>query len=163
DVCIKWENAAIKFEDIGVRTVRLRFGVVLSEKGGALKKMLLPTKLGFGSALGSGNQFLPWIHIDDLIGIITKSISDESMKGAYNAVAPSFSNYNEFAKTMAEVMDKPFFMPNVPSLILKLIFGEMSKVILEGSKISSKKIIDSGYNFIFPNLKEALLDLLNNT
>ncbi|MCB9211692.1 MAG: TIGR01777 family protein [Ignavibacteriales bacterium] len=160
DVCIKWETAALQFEGIGVRTVRLRFGVVLSEKGGALKKMLLPTKLGFGSALGSGKQFLPWIHIDDLIGIIAKSVSDESMKGVYNAVAPSFTNYNEFAKTLAEVINKPFFMPNVPSFALKLIFGEMSKVILEGSRISCQKLIDAGYNFNFPNLEEALIDLL---
>lgn len=160
DVCKKWEDAALKFQNIGVRTILLRFGVVLSTDGGALKKMLLPTKLGFGSALGSGKQFLPWIHFKDLINIIEKSIIDESMNGAYNIVSPSNTTYYDFAKVLAKVMNKPFFMPNVPAFLLKLVFGEMSKVILEGSKISSNKIIESGYKFKFTDLDHSLTDLL---
>ncbi len=159
-VCQLWEKSADKFDELKIRTVKLRFGVVLSEKGGALKKMILPTKLGIGSALGSGKQYLPWVHVDDVVKIIKKSIGDQLMKGVFNVVAPSYNIYNDFAKTLAAVLKKPFFMPNVPSFVLKLIFGEMAQIILEGSRVSSQKIIDSGYEFQFPNLKNALEDLL---
>ncbi len=161
DVCKKWEDASLKFEGIGVRTVQLRLGVVLSPKGGALKKILVPTKLGLGSALGTGKQFLPWIHIKDLASVIDKTISNENMKGAYNVVAPSFTNFNEFAKTLADAINKPLFMPNVPSFALKLLFGDMSKVILEGSRISPQKLIESGYSFQFPKLQDALKNLVS--
>jgi len=129
DVCEKWETAALKFQNIGVRTVLLRFGVVLSTEGGALKKMLIPTKLGFGSGLGSGKQYLPWIHFKDLINIIEKSIKDESMNGAYNIVSPSHTTYYDFAKALAKVMNKPFFMPNVPAFLLKLVFEIRQKTL----------------------------------
>ncbi len=162
NVCQKWEESTRQFSELGIRTVQLRFGVVLSPKGGALKKMLLPTKLGLGSALGSGRQYFPWIHISDAISAIEKCISDDNMKGAYNLVSPSMDNYNDFAKTLAEVLKKPYFMPNVPSFALKLVFGEMANIILEGSRVSSKKLSDSGFTFRYPNLKNALSNLLNN-
>lgn len=161
-VCKLWEASTKQFSDIGIRTVQLRFGVVLSPNGGALKKMLLPTKLGIGSALGSGKQFFPWIHISDAISAIDKCISDDNMNGAYNLVSPSVYNYNDFAKILAEVLKKPYFMPNVPSFALKLIFGEMANIILEGSRVSPQKLIDSGFTFKYPNLKEALSNLLNH-
>ncbi len=123
--------------------------------------MILPSKFGFGSALGSGNQFLPWVHIKDVVNIISKSISDTKMLGPYNVVAPSYCNYNEFSKTLAQVLNKPYFMPNVPSILLKLAFGEMSAIVLEGSRISSEKLINSGYKFQFTNLETALKDLIN--
>lgn len=160
-VCKLWEESADLFSGLGIRTVKLRLGVVLSKKGGALKKMILPSKFGFGSALGSGNQFLPWVHIKDVVNIISKSISDTKMLGPYNVVAPYYCNYNEFSKTLAQVLHKPYFMPNVPSILLKLAFGEMSAIVLEGSRISSEKLINSGYKFQFTNLETALKDLIN--
>lgn len=161
-VCKLWEESSKRFEELDIRTLQLRFGVVLSERGGALKKMVLPTKFGLGSALGNGNQFFPWIHIADVIGIIHKAIVDEQMQGAYNVVAPAHNTYNEFAKSLAEVLHRPFFMPNIPHWILKIVLGEMSQIILEGSRVSSQKIIDSGYEFRFTNLNYALADLLKD-
>lgn len=161
-VCQLWEQPTNKFNQLDIRTINLRFGVVLSEKGGALKKMLLPTKLGIGSALGSGEQFLPWIHIQDVVKIIMKVIDDQNLKGAYNLVAPSHNTYNEFAKALAKVMKKPFFMPNVPSFLLRIMLGEMSEIILEGSRISSRKITEAGYQFEFTDLENALSNLLIN-
>ena len=160
-VCKLWEESTKPFSDIGIRIVQLRFGVVLSPKGGALKKMLLPTKLGIGSALGSGKQYLPWIHITDAISAIEKSVFDKDIKGAYNLVSPSTDDYNSFAKTLAKTLQKPFFAPNVPSFVLKFIFGEMASIILEGSRISPQKLIDSGFNFKYSNLNNALSILLN--
>ena len=161
-VCKLWEKSADKFEEFGIRTVKLRFGVVLSAKDGALKKMILPTKLGVGSALGSGKQYFPWIHVDDVVKIIHKSIEDKLIKGVFNVVAPSNSNYNNFAEKLAKVMKKPFFMPNVPSILLKLALGEMSEIVLKGSRVSSEKLIESGYSFQFANLELALDDLLRS-
>jgi uncharacterized protein (TIGR01777 family) len=160
-VCKLWEKSADLFSDIGIRTVKLRFGVVLSVNGGALKKMLLPTKFGLGSALGSGKQFLPWVHINDVIKIISKSISDNKMQGPYNVVAPSFDTYDKFSSTLAHVLKKPYFLPNVPSFLLRLAFGEMSAIILKGSRISSEKLIKNGYKFQFDNLETALKNLVN--
>lgn len=159
-VCKLWEASSKQFENLGLRTVQLRFGVVLSKEGGALKKMLLPTKLGFGSALGSGKQYFPWVHTEDTVNIIIKSINDDNMNGPYNVVAPSSTNYDEFAKALAEVLKKPFFMPNVPSFFLKLILGEMSEIILKGSRVSSNKIENTGFAFEFTDLNIALNNLL---
>ncbi len=161
-VCKLWEESADQFSKLNIRTTKLRLGVVLSSKGGALKKMLLPTKLGLGSALGSGKQYFPWIHIDDVIGIIEKIISDNSIKGVYNTVSSNHVTNYEFSKSLSKVLGKPFFMPNVPKLILKMLFGEMSEIILEGSKISNNKIKSAGYNFKHTSLESALKDLITN-
>lgn len=160
EVCKLWEKSADNFNELELRTVKLRFGVVLSEKGGALKKMLPPTKLGIGSALGSGNQIFPWVHVEDVVNIISKSLNDKNMIGVFNVVAPSFNNYNDFAKTLAKVLHKPYFLPNVPAIALKLALGEMSEIVLKGSRISSNKIIEYGYSFNHTNLERALKDIL---
>jgi len=161
EVCKVWESSSKKFEDLGIRTCQLRFGVVLSAKGGALKKMIPPTKLGFGTALGTGKQYIPWVHIIDVIKSIEKCISNEKMNGPYNIVSPTYNTYNEFASFLAQALNKPYFLPNAPSFILKLILGEMAQIILEGSRISSHKLIDTGFDFQFTDLEEALSDLLN--
>ncbi|PID59613.1 MAG: TIGR01777 family protein [Ignavibacteriae bacterium] len=158
-VCKKWEESSKQFKKLRMRTVQLRFGVVLSAEGGALKKMILPAKFGFGSALGTGKQYFPWIHIDDVINILKNSVEDKNISGAYNLVAPEFNNYNDFSRKLNNVLNRPNLAPNVPSFVLQLIFGEMSKMLLEGSRISSKKIISTGYKFKFENLENALKDL----
>jgi len=162
EVCKLWEGSSRQFEHLGIRTVQLRFGVVLSTKGGALTKMLLPTKLGLGSALGTGKQFMPWIHINDAIQIIEKAIKDEEIKRAYNVVSPFYTTYEDFAKTLAKILNRPYFMNNVPSILLKILLGEMSEIVLEGSRISPQKIINTGYEFQFSNLHKALSDILTN-
>jgi uncharacterized protein (TIGR01777 family) len=159
--CEKWEESISGFEKLGIRTVKIRTSLVLSKKGGALDKLIIPFKWGIGSPSGSGKQFMPWIHIDDLCGIYIKAIEDSKMQGVYNAVAPEHCTNKVFSKTLAEVLKKPFFFPNIPSFLLKLILGEMSDVILKGSRVSSEKISKAGYEFIYPKLKEALENVLN--
>lgn len=161
EVCKVWEAGMNRFSNLNIRSVKLRFGIVLSPNGGALKKMLLPTKLGIGAPLGSGRQYFPWVHIEDVAKVIEKCLYDENMDGSYNVVAPQHLNYSEFASTLAKVLKKPFFAPNVPSFLLKILFGEMANIILEGSRVSSKKLIESGYEFRFKDLENALEDLLS--
>lgn len=161
DTCRQWEQMTDRFKDLGMRTVNIRTGVVLTRQGGALSKMTTPVKMGIGSAIGSGRQYLPWIHIDDLCGIYIKAIEDTQMDGAYNAVAPDHKTNKAFTQTLARVLKKPFWFPNVPAITMKLMFGKMSEILLRGSRISADKIKATGYNFLFPDLENALTDLIN--
>ncbi|MCX6294573.1 MAG: TIGR01777 family oxidoreductase [Bacteroidetes bacterium] len=160
ETCRQWEQAADNFEKLGIRTVKIRTGIVLTAEGGALAKMIAPVKLGIGSAIGSGRQFMPWIHIDDLCAIYIKAIEDIHMNGAYNAVSTNCITNIEFTKTLARVLKKPFWFPKVPAFLLKFIYGKMSEMILKGSSVSSEKIIKAGCQFEFSNLEVALVDLL---
>lgn len=162
NTCYQWEQAVDRFKELGVRTVKLRTGVVLTKHGGVLAKMVVPVKIGIASALGSGRQYMPWIHIDDLCSIYIKAIEDSQMNGAYNAIAPDHKTNAEFTKTLANVLKKPFSFPSVPGVMIKLIFGKMSEIVLKGNRVSADKIIASGYNFQFPDLKSALEDLYFN-
>lgn len=157
---VDWEKAADQFSDRGVRVVKIRTSVVLSKSGGALEKMLKPIRMGFGSALGSGNQYFPWIHLEDLCQIYIRAIQDQSMKGAYNAVAPEHCTNRELTNTIAKALGKKMWMPAVPAFAIKLLFGEMGNLILKGSRISSAKILKTGFQFQFPKLDEALKDCL---
>lgn len=159
DTCLKWEQSADSFSSLGMRVVKIRTGIVLSEKGGALDKLLLPVKFGIGSALGDGKQYMPWIHIDDLCEIYLKAISDSSLNGEYNAVAPEHINNKDFTKVLCRILQKPFWFPNVPSFAMKLLFGEMSQILLKGSRVSSEKIRKTGFIFKHPKLEYALRDL----
>jgi len=157
--CFKWEQVADKFATIGIRTVKIRTGIVLTKKGGALAKIAKPIKLGFGAAIGNGSQYLPWIHIDDLINIYYKAIETETMIGAYNAVAPEQLTNQEFSKKVALSLKKSIWLPNIPAIIFKLTFGEMAVILLNGSRISSVKIEALGFQFKYPKLDLALKDL----
>jgi len=158
--CQKWEKAARQFENLNIRTTILRTGLVLTKKGGALSKMLIPVKLGVASAIGSGKQHIPWIHIDDLCEIYIKAMEDEQMAGAYNAVTPGFQTNLSFTKALAKTLNKPCFFPNVPTLLLKFILGDMSKILLKGSRVSADKLNKNRFTFEFPKLDSALNDLL---
>ncbi len=160
ETCQQWEQSADRFEELGIRVVKIRTGVVLAKHGGALAKMITPINLGIGSAIGNGRQYLPWIHIEDLCDIYIKAIEDTQMKGAYNAVAPDHKTNRDFTETLAHVLRKPFWFPNIPTIIMKIIFGKMSVLLLKGSRVSSEKITTAGYKFKFPNFKEALVNLL---
>lgn len=159
-VCVLWEKIALKFEERGIRSVRLRTGIVLAPKGGALDKMALVSKLGIGSPIGTGNQFLPWIHIDDLCGIYVKALEDPLMNGAYNAIAPEHRTNSEFTRILASVLHRPYFAPRIPEFLLKLLYGEMALMLLRGSRVSCEKIVKAGFNFGFPELRDALTDVL---
>jgi len=156
---VKWEQAAKRFEEIGISTTILRTGVVFGETGSALQKLTLPIKYGVGSPIGSGKQYMPWIHIEDLCEMYLGAV-DNKIKGIYNAVAPNHATNKDVVKTAARVMRRPCFMPNVPTGLMRTIFGAMSAILLEGSRVSAQKIENSGYTFKFPKLESALEDLL---
>ncbi len=161
DVCHQWEQSVDAFETLGIRVVKIRTGVILTKQGGALAKMSRIIKMGLGSAIGNGKQYIPWIHVDDLCEICIKAIEDTQMKGAYNAVAPEHKTNKEFNRTIAHVMHKAFWFPNVPAFALKLLFGSMSVILLKGSRVSSEKIITAGHSFRFATLESALADLFS--
>jgi uncharacterized protein (TIGR01777 family) len=155
--CRKWENAALRFqEELNIRTVVLRTGFVISKNSDAFRKMVLPTRFGLGAPIGSGRQYLTWIHIDDLCRMYLKAIEDTDMKGVYNAVSPEFISNADFMHTLAKVMKRPFFMPHVPSFLMRLILGEASGMVLGGSRISSRKIQDAGYEFQYDTSEKAM-------
>ncbi|TCP24635.1 hypothetical protein EV195_10566 [Tenacibaculum skagerrakense] len=151
-ICIEWEAAANQFKTLNIPVTILRTGVVLSSNGGALKKMNTPL---FLSALGTGKQYIPWIHIDDLCNLYVKAIEDDSFTGIYNAVAPEHKTNNDFTKTLAKVVKKPVLPINAPGFILKIVLGELAAIVLEGSRVSAEKTTAS-YNYKYENLEKAL-------
>lgn len=162
EVVIVWEKAADEFKEqnLAERVVKVRTAVVLSKEEGALAKMMTPIKFGIGSPLGTGKQYMPWIHIHDIFSIYEFALKNPEVEGAFNASAPEHTTNENLTKLIAKVLKKPLFMPNVPSLILKLIFGELANALLQGSRASSEKIQKAGFEFKFPNLENALKDLL---
>lgn len=159
-VCLKWENAADEFKKEGIRVVKVRTGVVLEKNDSALSKLMMPAKSGFLVQTGNGRQYMPWIHISDLCRIYLKAINDQGMSGAYNAVSPMHITHAGFMKTLAKVMGKSVFPVPAPAFILKAALGEMSKVVLEGSRVSSDKLMNSGFEFLYSDLATALEDVL---
>lgn len=161
DVCYEWENVAEQFgcENVSKRIIIFRIGIVLSKSGGALKKMMLPIKYYMGAVLGKGNQYMPWIHVDDLSYMIKYALKNRELQGIYNAVSPEHITNKEFTLTLAKKMRRPIFFPSIPSFIIKLIFGHSSILLLEGSRVSSKKIGKKGFKFKYHNLKNALQNL----
>lgn len=159
--CTKlWEVEAQKISS-AERIISIRIGIVLSEKGGALPKLVQPIRFGFGAALGSGKQFMSWIHIDDLCEIFIKAIEDKTLHGAYNAVSPNPVRNQEMTSVAANVLKKPLWLPNIPSFVLKLVFGEMGIVVTGGNFVQNKRLSqESNFKYKFTNIKEALKDLL---
>ncbi len=155
-----WEKEANPIETFGIRTVKLRIGIVLSNKGGALKKLAMPVKLFVGAAIGSGQQYLSWIHIDDLCQMFIQSIENQNFKGVYNAAAPLPATNQEITKAIAKVLEKPLFLPNVPEFVLKMGMGEMAGIVLGGNRVSVDKIVKAGFKFEFTDLEKALKNLL---
>lgn len=154
-VCSLWEDSIFQFNEIKIRTVALRTGIVLSKDGGALKKMKTPII----TSLGNGKQYMPWIHIDDLCELYIKAIEDEQFKGAFNAVSPEHISNLSFSKKISKIFNYPFLALGAPSFILQIVFGEMSTIILNGSRISANKIKQAGFKFKFENLEKALKNL----
>lgn len=155
--CKKWESAAFAFqEELGIRTVALRTPFVVAKNNEGFRKMMLPTRFGLGAPLGNGRQYLPWIHLDDLCRIYLKAVEDESMRGLYNAVSPEQITNAEFMKVLAKEMKRPFFIPRIPAFMLRLFMGEAAGMVLEGSRISPRKIIDADYQFLYPCAGEAI-------
>lgn len=158
--CMLWEQESLKFDAINIRTVILRTGVVLTEQGGALEKLIKPIKLGMGAILGTGKQYVPWIHINDICNMYVEAIENKKIHGIYNAVAPEHITNTELTKNIAAALHKKIRLPNIPSLVLKAMLGKMAVVLLEGSRISCEKIEKEGFQFQFPKLNNALKHLL---
>lgn len=159
ELCKAWEEEAGRAEKYNVRTVFLRTGIVLGKEGGALLKMLTPFKMGLGGPLGSGRQYMSWVHIDDEVGAILWAIDNAKIKGPLNLTAPAPVTMNEFARTLGRVLHRPAFFP-VPGFILKLLLGESAEILLTGQRVFPKKLIESGYRFRFQSLQDALKDLV---
>ena len=158
EVCKAWENEAMAAEPLGIRVVRLRTGVVLDSRGGALKRMLPPFRLGAGGKLGNGRQWMPWIHIQDLVGLIQFAL-DRPLRGPLNGVAPYPVVNADFTKALAAAVKRPAIFP-VPAFALRLLFGEMSEILLASQRVLPKEAEAAGFPFRFAQLAPALADLL---
>lgn len=156
----QWEKEVDTIKELGIRVVKLRTGILLSEKGGALKEIMKPVKFYVGAPLGSGNQYVSWIHIDDHCGIFTKAMEDQKMTGPYNSVAVNPTTNGALTRAIAETLHKPLTLPRIPSFVLKLLLGEMAELVLYGNRISAAKILKAGYKFKFDHIDDALKDLL---
>ena len=159
DVCNTWESEAVKAETYGVRSVRVRTGLVLSTEDGALKQMLPSFRFFVGGHLGNGKQWASWLHIDDIVGIYIHAIDCKELTGAINATSPKPVRMNEFAKTIGKVLKRPSLFP-VPRFVLRIVVGEAADVVIASQRISAKKILSSGYKFKFEKLENAFKDLL---
>jgi uncharacterized protein (TIGR01777 family) len=159
--CTQWENSYQQIQTLSAKNCIIRIGVVLSKDGGALKRLLPLFQLGLGSAVGSGKQYMPWIHINDLVSVFYEALFNPNYKGIYNAVSSEETTNQSFSKQLAKSLSKPFFFPNVPAFALKLVFGEMANVLLEGSRVSNQKLINIGFQFQFASLNKALMDIVS--
>lgn len=159
DVCKKWEDLAQNHGIEGMKSHSIRVGIVLSAKGGALAKMLPPFKMGAGGRLGDGKQFMSWIHIDDLVNQFIFLIENEGKHNSYNGVAPNPVDNNSFTKTLGKVLGRPTIFP-VPGFGLKVLFGEMSEILLGSQRVVPKRFEEEGYQFKFKNLEDALTDII---
>ena len=155
EVCRDWETEALRAESLGIRVVCLRIGIVLAEDGGALEQMLPIFRLGGGGKLGSGQQWMPWIHVDDVVGLLLWSATNPEASGVYNGVAPEPVRNAEFTKSLAAAINRPAFMP-VPRLGLRLLFGEKTSIIMASQNIQPRRALVDGYRFAFPQLDGAL-------
>lgn len=154
-VCKDWEAEANKARVLGLRVVLIRTGVVLGKNGGALKKMLPIFKLGGGGPVGSGKQFMSWIHVDDLAAMYIEAVKNQSFDGVFNGTAPYPARSKDFARVLGKTLHRPAFAP-APAFALKLVFGEMSQVLLDGQKVIPHKFKEKNFNFRYPTLEQAL-------
>lgn len=160
-LCKQWEESAHQAEQMGIRTCLLRTGIVLGNGGGALKKMLLPFKLGLGGQIGSGVQWMPWIHINDMIGLISHCIENTEIHGPINCTAPNALTNKRFTQALSKTLNRPALLP-MPALIVKLLMGEMGEeLLLSGKKVYPQKALDTGYHFQYESVDKALGNIIN--
>jgi uncharacterized protein (TIGR01777 family) len=162
DICVEWETEAARAREFGVRVAHTRIGVVLSPEGGALEKMLTPFKLGLGGRLGSGRQWFPWIHLDDIVGVFRHALMTPAINGAINGVAPGIVTNKDFTRELAGALNRPVFFP-VPEFALRILMGEMAEVALGSQRVVPQVALDTGYQFQYPNLRSALEALLKRS
>lgn len=157
--CILWEKAVDEGKNLNLKITKFRTGVVLDKTGGALPKLALPIKLFVGSPLGNGQQWLSWIHIEDVVNMYTFSIENSNLEGVFNMASPQPVRNKDFVKTLGSVLETPLWAPAVPKFLLKLLLGEMSIAIIGSTRVNADKIINNSFNFKFPELEAALKNL----
>ena len=156
EVCKEWEAESRRAEDQGIRTVLLRTGIVLSKEGGALATMLTPFKFGVGGVVGRGKQWMSWISLEDVVGIVNFALDNENIRGAINVAAPNPVTNEEFTKTLGEVLYRPTILP-LPEFAVHMVFGEMGDaLLLDSTRLVPKRLVDAGYEFEFTDLKKAI-------
>ena len=155
DVCVRWEREADLAEGLGLRVVKIRTGVVLDKDGGALKTMLPPFKAGVGGPVAGGKQYMPWIHVDDIVGLYLKALDDPSWSGAYNGSAPEPVTNKEFSKALGKALHRPSFSP-VPALAIKALYGQMAEIVTEGQRAVPERALAGGYAYRQASLPAAL-------
>lgn len=158
-VSAAWEAEAHRARDLGVRVCTVRIGLVLSTAGGALPSMLPAFRFGLGATLGNGRQWFPWIHIDDVVGIILFALHAESVSGPLNAASPGIVRNSEFVRSLAKHLNRPAFL-SAPSFALNLLLGEMSELVLGSQRVVPQRTLDAGYSFLYPQLEDALKKLV---
>ncbi len=159
ELCQRWEQAALPAAELGVRVVLLRFGVVLGTDGGALPPQVLPARFGVAAVLGDGRQGMPWIHIEDAVGIIEHAMRTSTLAGAVNVVAPDHVTQRQFQRVLTQVLQRPLWL-RVPAWPVRLLLGEMTQLLLDGQHVVPKKCVEQGYQFRHPLLRAALENLL---
>jgi len=155
-----WEAEVDHIAELGYRTVKIRIGIVLSANGGALEKMAQPIRLFTGAPLGSGRQWMSWIHLDDLCRILILAIEEATMRGSYNGVGPHPATNETLTRAIAEVLHRPVLPLNVPNFALHLLLGEMAAIVTGGNRVSAQKLVATGFQFQYPDLMAALRNLL---
>jgi len=158
-VVVAWEKEVDTFAAQNIKIAKMRIGLVLTPKGGVLGPLKIPTSIGLGAAFGNGKQGQSWIHIADVVNIFLQAYK-EQWEGVYNVVAPNPVSQTAFIKALAKAQKRPFFLPPIPKLLLKLIVGEMSSLVLDSHWVSAKKILDRKYSFLYPQLDQAIDDVL---
>ena len=156
--CKQWERAADLFQD-DTNVYKLRLGIVLDKNEGALPKMSSMIRKGLGSPLGSGNQYMPWVHIDDAVNAFMNTIEKKINPGTYNVVSSQHCNNKEFTNAIGNALNKRIRLPNVPSFVLKFIYGELADILLEGSRVSNEKIKSQGFDFKYDRIEDALSEI----
>jgi len=159
EVSTKWETAALQFKQLNINVSLIRIGIVLSNNGGALPKLVAPIKNFVGAALGKGSQWQSWIHIEDLAQLFLYVI-DNNLQEVFNGVAPNPVKQRELVKAIGKTINRPILLPKIPSFVLKLILGDMTAVVLESQRVSSQKVENLGFQFTYHHLQSALEDLL---
>lgn len=159
EVVEEWESGIDYFTSLGIAVAKVRIGVVLAKEGGALDAVSKPVKMGVGAAIGSGKQWVSWIHINDLVNIFLKILT-EQRDGIYNAVAPNPVTNKQLTKAIAKVLRKTLWLPNIPAFVMKILLSERSSLVLSSQKVSCEKLLRSSFEFQFNNVEDALSDLL---
>lgn len=160
EVCVAWEEASHPARELGIRVVNPRVGIVLGEDGGALGQMLPPFRFGLGSPLGSGTQWMPWIHIDDVVGLVLFAAQNEALSGSINTTAPTPVTNRDFTYALGRALNRWTFMPSVPGFMLNIMLGEFAQVLLASQRAVPKALLDAGYEFQYSDLDNALKNIL---